>query len=51
MWSEVLHLATTVWSLTPDAATKVFQAWDQHDRIYTLDQNHPDNGVVRELFL
>ena len=51
MWSEVLHSAPTVWSLTPDTATKVLQAWDQHDQIYTLDHNHPDNSVVRELFL
>lgn len=49
MWSEMLHAATTVWSLTPDTAAEVFQAWDLRDRIYTFDQNHPDNSVVREL--
>lgn len=27
------------------------EAGGQHDQIHTLDQNHPDNGAVRELFL
>ena len=51
MWSEILHAATAVWSLTPDTAAEFFQAWALRGRVYTFDQSHPDNSVAGELRL